>query len=432
MSKATFSSRLTASLSVIGVAVGLGNVWRFPYMMGKYGGSAFLFIYILFVMVFAIPALGGELSLGRQTGRGPIKAFSEATGSVFGKVIAYMISTAILVANAYYIVVIANLVYLTYFSGFIGFGNTFHDLQHELNNGILQFGLSFCVLACVILVVIQGLKKGVERFSKYIVPVFAIVMIYLLYRVIRIDGAIDQLILFLKPDFEQLTIKNIFAALGQAFFSLSLGGTILVVYGSFLKKEENILKISIYSGLGDMGASLLVSLILVPTILLYGLNLQEGHTLLFSSLPVLFEKMPEGRILGTFFLFSVVLMAFLSSVAAVQFLSTSLNNNTKLSYKKSVILIGFLDLLLIIICSFHGDIIPILDMIFGSGMQVLGSCCAIIVLTWFIGKKITIKQIFKKEKKVFQNWYFLWLKWIIPVALILTLVLYIHDTFKNI
>ena len=432
MSKLTFSSKLTASLSVIGVAVGLGNVWRFPYMMGKYGGSAFLFIYIFFVLIFAIPALTGELSLGRHSGKGPIGAFSQLTNSSFGKVIAYMISTAILVANAYYIVVIANLLYLTCFSGFSGFGNPQHDLQNELNNGMLQFWLSLFVLVSVLIVVMQGLKKGVERFSKYIVPFFAVVMVYLLFHVLRIDGAVKQLLLFLNPDFEQLTIQNIFAALGQAFFSLSLGGTILVVYGSYLKKDENILKISIFSGFGDLGASLLISLILVPTILVYGLDLQEGHTLLFSTLPVLFEQMPEGRILGTFFLFSVVLMAFLSSAAAVQYLSTSLNNNTKLTFKKSVILIGFLDLLLIIPCSFRGEIIPTLDLIFGSGMQVIGSCSAIIVLTWYVGRKITIKQIFNQRRNPFQNWYFIWLKWVIPLALILTLVLYINDSIKKI
>ncbi len=432
MSKPTFSSKLTASLSIIGVAVGLGNVWRFPYMMGKYGGSAFLFIYIIFVLIFAIPALAGELSLGRHTGKGPIGAFSQATNSLFGKIMAYMISTAILVANAYYIVVIANLVYLTFFSGVSGFGSPHHDLQAELNNGNLQFGISIFVLSSVLFVVMQGLKKGVERFSKYIVPFFAIVMIYFLLHVLRIDGAVEKLIVFLKPDFEQLTIQNIFAALGQAFFSLTLGGTILVVYGSYLKKEENILKISIFSGLGDLGASLLISLILVPAILVYALNLEEGHTLLFSTLPVLFEQMPGGRILGTFFLFSLVLMAFLSSAAAVQFLSTSLNNNTKLTYKQSVILIGVLDLLLIIPCAFFGDIIPILDLIFGSGMQVIGSCCAIIALTWFIGKKITVNQIFNQKRNTFQNWFFVWLKWVIPAALILTLVLYIYSSIIKI
>ena len=125
-------------------------------------------------------------------------------------------------------------------------------------------------------------------------------------------------------------------------------------------------------------------------------------------------------------------MAFLSSAAAVQYLSTSLNNNTKLTFKKSVILIGFLDLLLIIPCSFRGEIIPTLDLIFGSGMQVIGSCSAIIVLTWYVGRKINIKQIFNQRRNPFQNWYFIWLKWVIPLALILTLVLYINDSIKKI
>ncbi len=427
MSKPIFTSRLTAALSIIGVAIGLGNVWRFPYMMGKFGGSAFLFIYIIFVFIFAIPALMGELSLGRHTGKGPVGAFSNTFNPVFGKIISYTISTALLVANAYYIVVIANIIYLTYFSGFIGFGNNTHVLSNALNNNLLQLIISVSVLGLVLIIVLQGLKKGIERISKIFVPFFGLVMIYLLFHVLSLPEAIDKLLIFLKPDFGQITIKNVFAAMGQAFFSLTLGGTILVVYGSYLKKTESIPKVAILSGLGDLSASILVSLILVPAILIFGLNIEEGHTLLFSTLPVLFEQMPAGRIIGTFFLFSLTLIAFLSSTAAVQYLSTTIYNNSKLNFKKSVIIIGAFDLLLIIPCAFFGDIIPILDLVFGSGMQVLGSCLAIVSLCWFIGKKVTIFQIFGKNQTRFSPYLFNWIKWLIPTALILTLCLYIID-----
>jgi len=431
MSKPTFTSRFTAALSIIGVAVGLGNVWRFPYMMGKFGGSAFLFIYMIFVLLFAIPALSGELALGRHTGRGPIGTFGKIFHPVFGKTIAYLISTALLVANAYYIVVISNIVYMTYFSGIHGFGNINHDLAGALNNGLLQFVIAAIVLILVMLVVSRGLKKGIERVSKLFVPFFGLVMIYLLIHVLSIPGALDQLWIFLHPDFSQLTIQNIFAAMGQAFFSLTLGGTILVVYGSYLKKQDNLVKVAIYSGLGDLSAAILVALILVPSILVFGLNLQEGHTLLFSTLPILFEQMPAGRFVGTFFLISLTLIAFLSSVAAVQYLSTTLTNNTRLSFKKSVILIGLLDFFLIIPCAFYGDIIPVLDLIFGSGMQVLGSCVAIIALTWYIGKKTTLFQLFGDKTRRFHKIIFYWLKWIIPLALLITLGLYIiQNIFK--
>jgi len=427
MSKPTFTTRLTAALSIIGVAIGLGNVWRFPYMMGKFGGSAFLFIYIIFVFVFSIPALMGELSLGRQTGKGPVGAFSETFNPVLGKIFAYTISTALLVANAYYLVVIANIIYLTFFSAFKGFGNETSALSSSLDNSVLQFTISVSVLVMVVLVVLQGLKKGIERISKIFVPFFGLVMIYLLFHVLSLPKAIDKLLTFLHPDFTQLSIKNIFAAMGQAFFSLTLGGTILVVYGSYLKKTESIPKVAIFSGLGDLSASILVSLILVPAILIYGLNIEEGHTLLFSTLPVLFEQMPAGRVIGTFFLFSLTLIAFLSSTAAVQYLSSTLSNNSKIGFKKSVIVIGLFDLLLIIPCAFYSDIIPVLDLIFGSGMQVLGSCLAIISLCWFIGRKKAIFQIFGTSNNRFNVYLFRWIKWAIPAALILTLCLYIID-----
>lgn len=427
MSNPTFSSRITAALSIIGVAIGLGNVWRFPYMMGKFGGSAFLFIYILFVFIFAIPALMGELSLGRHTRKGPVGAFSDSLHPVFGKFVAYLISTALLVANAYYIVVIANIIYLTFFSGVYGFDNESYRLSESLNNNLLQFIIAASVLFLVLLVVMQGLKKGVERISKIFVPFFGLVMLYLLFHVLKLPGAIDKLLVFLNPDFSLLTNKNIFAAMGQAFFSLTLGGTILVVYGSYLKKKESIPKVAVLSGLGDLSASILVSLILVPAILIYGLNIQEGHTLLFSTLPVLFEQMPGGRFIGTFFLFSLSLIAFLSSVAAIQYLSSSLYKNTKLNFRKSILIIGVLDFILILPCAFYGNIIPVLDLVFGSGMQVLGSCMAIITLCWFIGRRITKHQIFGQSKTKFQGILFIWLKWVIPAALILTLCLYIID-----
>lgn len=425
MSRPVFTSRLTAALSIIGVAVGLGNVWRFPYMMGKYGGSAFLFIYIFFVILFAIPALTGELALGRHTGRGPVGAFSKTFNPTVGKVLAYLISTALLVANAYYIVVIANIANLTFFSGAYGFADKTHNLEAILSNGLLQFIIATVVIILVGLVVSRGLKKGIEMVSKIIVPFFGLVMVYLLFHVLTLPDALSQLGTFLRPDFSQLTVSTVFAALGQAFFSLTLGGTVMVVYGSYLRKEENLVKVAIFSGLGDLSASLLVALILVPAILIFGINLEEGHTLLFVTLPVLFEQMPAGRVLGTFFLFSLTMIAFLSSMASVQYLSSTISSNSRFSFKKSVVFVVLLDFVLIIPCAFFGDIIPILDLIFGSGMQVLGSCLAIIALTWFIGKKTTLFQIFGEKTNKFHRAYFNWMRWMIPAALILTLCLYL-------
>ena len=209
LNKPKFSSSLTAILSIIGVAIGLGNVWRFPYMMGKYGGSAFLFFYLIFVIIFAIPALTGELSLGRFLGKGPVGAFSALFNPFIGKSIAYIISSALLVVNAYYIVVIANIIYLAFYSGVYGFGNSSHDLTGVLCSSTLQLVLSVAVLILVLLVVIQGLKKGIERISKIFVQVFGFIMLYLLFHVLALPGAFNKLCLFLRPDFNQITILNV-------------------------------------------------------------------------------------------------------------------------------------------------------------------------------------------------------------------------------
>jgi NSS family neurotransmitter:Na+ symporter len=253
-------------------------------------------------------------------------------------------------------------------------------------------------------------------------------MIYLVFHTLTLPSSGEYLISFLKPDLSKLTPKNIFAGMGQAFFSLSLGGTMLVIYGSYVKKKENIPKLAIFTGIGDLSAALLASLFIVPTVLLYGLNLEEGYTLLFSTIPIVFQKLPMGRILGTFFLLSLFFIAFLSTVAALQLLSGTLANNTRLGKKKSIIIVGIADLFLMIPCAFFPQIIPKLDLIAGSGMQVFGSAIAMIALTRGFGKIKVVKQIFRNDKGKFKSVYFFWLKWIIPLALFLTLILYIYGS----
>ena len=153
MSKLKFSSRSAAILSLIGVAVGLGNVWRFPYMMGQYGGSAFLFIFLIFVFLFGIPALTGEFALGRSTGKGPVGAFTRAFGAKCGKPFAYFIVITILNANSYYLIIIANVAYSMYHGAFIGFDSNSDQLSDGLSHHFLQFIIAFFILSACLFVV---------------------------------------------------------------------------------------------------------------------------------------------------------------------------------------------------------------------------------------------------------------------------------------
>jgi len=429
-----FSSRLTTILTMIGVAVGLGNVWRFPYMMGKYGGSAFLIVYLIFTFLFALPALIGEITLGRATRLGPIGAFRKALGPSRGGIIGYVLMTTILVASSYYTVVIANVIYVAYFSIAHGFAADHLDQYNQgLGDGHLQYLISAGVVLSAVYVIYRGLKNGIERVSKIFVPFFLVVIVYLIYRTLLLDGAWDYLRSFLRPDFRLLTPVNIFAALGQAVYSLSLGGTFMVVYGSYLEKQTSIVGVARWTAVGDIGAALLTSLFIVPAVLVYQLDMTSGPQLIFSTLPRLFGEMTSGQLIGSLFLTALASVAFLSLVAAIDVAYTCVREigTVSLDKKKILMAIGMVELILIYPSAMDVDLIGLLDMIFGSGMQLIGSGLAVMAVTWGLGKALTLEQISDGANNRGYGFFYNWMKWAIPLILLLVLIGYIYSTISG-
>lgn len=429
MEKAKFSSRIGAMLSLVGVAVGLGNVWRFPYMMGQYGGSAFLFLYVFFVLLLGIPALIGELSLGRRSGGGSVNAFSQTLGKGIGKKFAYFITTTIFIANAYYLVVLANVIF-SIWTGLQGNFDQPNVIQQGLQNGVIQLSLAILVLLCEVWVISRGLRKGIEALSKLMVPFFGLVIIYLIFHVLTLPGALEHVKTFLKPDFSALTPKNIFASMGQAFFTLSLGGTILVTYGGYIKEGVSIPKMAVTTAFGDLSAALLASLFIFPAVLVYGLNISQGYTLIFTTLPHVFSLMPGGQVLGIFFLTALLFVAFLSSLAVMELYFRMVHEQTGYSEKKALGITALAQGLLMVPCALFPEIIGTLDLIFGSGMQMLGSCVAMLAITYGLGRTKFMKAVFEGRHSPIGAKLYVWMKWVIPTALIFVLLMYVYDNLS--
>lgn len=412
---------------MVGVAVGLGNVWRFPYMMGRYGGSAFLFVYLAFVIAFAVPALMGEWALGRATRRGPLGAFTAALGRP-GHGIGLLLLFTILVSTSYYVVVVGNVVYTAAFGAWHGFAAETTDAYGRgLASGPVQTVASWIVLWLALLVMYFGLHRGVERVSKMFVPFFGVVVTYLIVSSLRLPNATHHLVEFLKPDFGALTGTSVFAAMGQAFFSLSLGGTFYLIYGSYLRDDEPIPGSAVLTALGDVGAALLAALFIVPASLAFGLDLAAGPQLIFNTLPQLFADIPGGRGLGTFFLLALTTVSFLSVIAALQVLLGAGVDALGWPRGRSLLVIGGVESLLLLPSTFHPSLIGTLDLIFGSGMQVLGSGLALIALTWGLGRERTLQQIFRRTAGPQPRFYLFWARWVVPAALLVTLGVYLHD-----
>ena len=422
-----FSSRVATVLTMIGVAVGLGNVWRFPYMMGTHGGSAFLVVYLGFVLAFAIPAVTAEWSLGRQTRHGPLGAFEQAFGPA-GKWVGLLLLTTVLIANSYYVVVVANVAFSAGFSLLLGFSDaTLPTYQTGLANGGLQAGIGLLVIAVAVWVLYRGLVRGIERVSKLFVPLFGVVIVTLIVLALRLPGALQALGDFLHPDFSLLSGTSIFAAMGQAFFSLSLGGTFYLIYGSYLRDDANIPAMALATGLGDASAALLAALFIVPTTLVLGLDMQSGPSLIFETLPRMFAEIPAGRLIGTAFLSALWMMAFLSSLAAFQVIVGALTDSFRFSRGAAALMVGAADAVLMLPSAFRPSIIGTLDLIFGSGMQLLGSGLTIVALFWGCGKLVAAAQIFGERRSNVRACYLNWLRFAVPGALAIVLTLYIVE-----
>lgn len=428
-----FSSRLVSILAMIGVAVGLGNVWRFPYMMGKFGGSAFLFVYLLFTILFAVPALLSEIALGRMTRSGPVGAFSAGFGQQWGRGIGYFMLFTILVSSSYYVVVIANVLFTAWFSASSGFQTDHLPLfEAQLNNGTIQYSIVLAVLLISFGVIYRGLKQGIEWVSKYLVPFFLLVIVYLIGHALFLEGAIEQLIVFLKPDFAALTAEQIFAALGQAIYSLSLGGTFMLMYGSYLSSTASLPRLAVLTSIGDVGAAVLASLFIVPSVLVFGLDMAAGPQLIFSTLPRLFQVIPGGQWIGTLFLLALGMVAILSLIGAFEVVVGSLSEELKgvLTRNQIILSIGLLEALAAIPISFHPAYIGFLDLLFGSGMQLLGCSMAVIALTWGFGTQKSLKALFPRPDHPWAKILHTWIKWIIPGILFLVLIGYLYDSFS--
>ncbi len=423
-----FSSHFATVLTLVGVAVGLGNVWRFPYMMGKYGGSAFLFVYLLFTLLFAIPALMGEVALGKAARSGLVGAFTNALGNLWGRTVGYLLLGTILVASSYYVIVIANVFYSAYFATQFDFGaETVTLLEQQLGNGWLQYGLALFLLAASLFILLRGLQGGIEPVSKLFMPIFLVVILFLIVSAFRLEGARYHFFQFLRPDFSALKAQHVFAALGQAFYSLSLGGTFMVVYGSYIKDREQIPRLAVLTSIGDVGAALLASLFIVPTILVFGLDMTSGPRLIFSTLPHLFGVMPGGQWAGVLFMLALGLAALLSLIAALEVATSGFMEIFDWSRGTTLLAIGVVEALLAFPSAFDADVIGVLDLVFGSGMQVLGSGLALIALTWGLGKTKALNQLFGRERASWHAAYFRWIKWVVPGILLAVLIGYIYS-----
>jgi NSS family neurotransmitter:Na+ symporter len=424
-SRETFGSRFGAVMTMIGVAVGLGNVWRFPYMVGTFGGAAFVLFYLLVALVIGVPALMAEYALGRHTRRGTLGAFA-AGGFPFGRHVGWFFFCVVIAATGYYSAVIGWVLYHALAEGasVLGIGLDAAAILppatgFSARSFLLQIACTATVIAACAVVLVKGLRAGIERASAIIMPALFLILLVLVVRSLTLPGAGDGLRWFiLKLQWTDLTPGVMVAALGQAVFSLSLGGTFMVVYGSYLDEEANIARTAAWTALGDTACALLAGLAIIPALFALQMTPAQGPGLLFSTLPQVFAAIPGGLVFGLLFFTGLAGAAYLSDVAAFEVLVAGLTDNTALSRTCAVWLMAAAVFLVSIPPSINMAIFLPWDLAFGSGMQTLGALVAALTVGWCLNRGAALRALSSAGHRPVPAWLLYWIRFGIPAGIL--------------
>lgn len=444
--RSSFSGKLGYVMAVAGSAVGLGNIWRFPYLAAKYGGGIFILTYFILAITFGFALLVSETTLGRKTGKSPIAAFKKlgAKKLKFGGYLNAIIPMLIVpyycvvggwVCKYFYEYVLGNgagLITDTYFTEFVG--APFAPII-----GLLAFAV------IVFIVVILGVEGGIEKVSKILMPVLVIMAISISIYTLTTPGAIEGVKYYLIPDFSKFSIMTVVAAMGQLFYSLSLGMGILYTYGSYMKKDVDIESSIGQVEIMDTLVAFLAGLMIVPAVFAFAggstETLQAGPSLMFITMPKVFSTMAFGNIIATVFFMLVLFAALTSAISLMECCVSTLRDQFNWSRLKSAIIVLIGIILIGIPCSLGFgvlDFITILDLsildffdfITNSVMMPISAICTCILILKVTGLNAIFEEIAISGKFKRKKIYVFCMRYIVIPGLLVVCISSILSVFK--
>lgn len=434
VSRGQWATSIGFVLAAAGAAVGLGNVWKFPYLTALHGGGTFLFAYILMLLFLGIPVLVTEMVLGRRGKLDPVGTYSKLSGgSGFWKFVGYVAISVNFIVLSFYSVVggwITNYMfqYITggikgdiveYFGGFVS--NPYSPL--------LWYAL---FMGMTIYIVAQGVSAGIERASNIMMPTLFLLFIILAIRAVTLPGAIEGIKYYLLPDFSKLSGTTFLMAMGQVFFSLNIGAGCTMTYASYLSDDENIPKMSLQVPLLDFLAAFLAGIIIIPSVFAFNLDPAAGPPLLFITMPFVFGNMPLGVLFGLMFFVLMLFAALSSSISMLEVNTAFLVDNYKIDRKKAALTAGFFIFLLGIPSSlaqgvlsnftiFGLDFLSAMDFLASYILMPFGAFMMTIFLVRVLGLDEAINEATNEGTipfKIKVLWSFL-VKYVVPIIIIL-------------
>ncbi len=436
----SFTSKFGVIAAAAGSAVGLGNIWKFPYIAGVYGGAAFLFVYLGFIVAIGLPVMVSELIIGRSSRRNAFGAFKVlAPGSPWRFIGILGVGAAFLILSFYGVVAGWSVEYVI-LSLENGFSQKTPDeistifttlIEAPIKPVLLQ--LFFMLLTAVI--VVFGIKRGIEKYTKILMPVLVIILLFLCVKSVSLEGAKAGLEFLFKPDFSKLTGDGILSALGHAFFTLSLGMGTLITYGSYIKNDNNLINTAINVTVADTVIAILAGIAIFPAVFAFGIEPSEGPGLIFVTLPNVFHQMPGGYIFSILFFILLSVAALTSSISILEVVVAYFKEEFKWERKKSVIVATVLISILGVLCSlsmgvlspyaFFGlNIFDLMDWISANLFLPIGGLFIALFVGWYLGRKKVAEEIAKggKLSGVFLSGFMFLVKIIAPIAIAIVML----------
>ncbi|HOP05014.1 MAG TPA: sodium-dependent transporter [Tenuifilaceae bacterium] len=440
----SFGSKFGIIAAAAGSAVGLGNIWKFPYVAGENGGGAFLVIYLFFVLVIGVPVMMSEFAIGRRGQKNAYGSFKALAPGGNWHFVGFMGVVAAFFILAFYSAVAGwTLEYIVLSVKHSFAGQTPQQLEENFGNFLanpirpIVWQLIFMILTAGI--VLAGIKKGIEKYTKLLMPLLLFLIIVLCIRSVTLPGAGEGLAFLFKPNFDKVTAKTVLYALGQAFFSLSLGMGALITYSSYFDKKENLASTAVEVSLADTLIAILAGVMIFPAVFAFDIAPTSGPSLIFITLPGIFQQLPGGDFFGAIFFILLAVAALTSTISllevVVAFFSEELNITRKKATFIGTVAISVLGVFASMSFStlsnftiFGKNIFDLLDYAASNIMLPLGGLFIVLFVGWFVGRKVLRSEL-TNEGKLKASYYpaFIFIvKFIAPLAIA---VIFIYSIF---
>lgn len=456
MQRPLWSSQFTYILAVAGATVGFGATWRFPYLVGQNGGGAYVLVFIIAMIVIGIPMLLVENAIGRRMQKNTVDAFGgSANGKEINKawrIVGYCGLMGAFGIMAYYMVIggwVIDYIYnvavgnLNLNNGVVEASTTAEFYDEHINNS--PFAITVATLIFVIInffILKAGAVKGIEIAAKYLMPLLFFLMLAMVLRNVTLDGAWQGTLYYLTPDFSKINAKLFIDVLGQVFFALSLGFATIITLSSFVKKDENLIKTSIFTGILNTAIAIVAGFMIFPSLFTFGIEPNSGPNLVFKSLPIVFSHMYAGSFVAVAFFALLLFAALTTSLPIYEAIITTLEEKTRLSRNSCIVLtLGVIFVLGNVPCAlstnifadisiFGKNIFDAYDSISATIFFVITSLFCAIFVGWVL-KDEAKKEILcgsEKNEKIINIW-FLYVKYIIPFVIFIVFISSFYDNF---